>query len=299
MFGRRKFLGAAAGLAIAALGDSCSASNAEGSAPSRSARPVIPRIGMGSWRTFDVGNDAAAIDRCTEILRRFFAGGGRFIDSSPMYGSSQAVIGECLRRLAQPDFFGADKVWTSGRNSGTSQIAATVHRWQLDRLHLLQVHNLVDWQTQLQTLFAMKAAGQVSYVGITSYDGIAYDDIESIMRIEPVDFVQLSYNIADRRAESRILPLARELGISVVANRPFQEGLLFQTTALRQLPAIAREISVESWAAFMLKYIISHPDISVAIPATSNPVHMRENMMALVGPMPDMAMREKMRESFG
>jgi diketogulonate reductase-like aldo/keto reductase len=298
MLDRRKLLGAVAGLAITALSDSCASSDSGGEAARRLTKPAIPKIGMGSWRTFDVGIDAAAIDRCTEILRRFFAAGGTFIDSSPMYGSSQAVIGECLRRLSDPAIFGADKVWTSGQDDGVTQISETLRRWQRDRLDLLQVHNLVDWRTQLQTLFAMKAAGRVKYVGITSYDGIGYDEMERVMRAEPVDFVQLSYNIADPRAENRILPLARDLNISVVANRPFQEGVLFRTIGSRELPPIAHEVGAKSWAVFMLKYVISHPDISVAIPATSKPDHMAENMMAMSGPTPDMTTRAKMRRAF-
>ncbi|MEO9469274.1 MAG: aldo/keto reductase [Parasphingorhabdus sp.] len=265
----------------------------------RSSKKVIPPIGMGSWRTFDVGPDPEARKVRAEILRVFFACGGRMIDSSPMYGRSQAVIGEALQKIGNPSsLFAADKVWTSGERQGREQIEQTTSRWQIPKLDLLQVHNLLDWETQLETLFQLKASGRLRYVGITSYDGLQYDMLEKIMTEHPIDFVQLSYNISDRRAENRLLPLALERGISVIANRPFQEGRLIEKTRTRSMPSSAKDIESDSWAQYMLQYIASHPAVTVTIPATSRVDHMRENISVLHKPVPDQALREKMAREF-
>jgi diketogulonate reductase-like aldo/keto reductase len=259
----------------------------------------LPAIGMGSWLTFDVGSDSAALAARTEVLSAFFAAGGRLIDSSPMYGSSQAVIGAALDRLRRPAaLFAADKVWTRGEGEGRAQIKRSRERWRVERFDLLQVHNLLDWRTQLETLFAMKADGRLRYVGITSYDGIAYDEVEAIMRRRPIDFVQISYNLADRRAEARLLPLAADRGIGVVVNRPFQEGRLMEATRRRPLPALAREVHAANWAQYLLKFIVAHPAVTVAIPATRQVAHMRENMGALAGPMPDTTQRRAMAVAY-
>lgn len=265
----------------------------------RSPKETIPPIGMGSWRTFDVGPDPEARKVRAEILRVFFACGGRMIDSSPMYGRSQAVIGEALQKIGNPtSLFAADKVWTSGAIEGREQIEQTKIRWQLPKLDLLQVHNLVDWETQLETLFELKAAAQLRHVGITSYDGLNYHMLEQIMVRHPIDFVQFSYNIADRRAEKRLLPLAKERGISVIINRPFQEGGLIDQTRGRPLPLSASEVGSDSWAQYMLQFIVSHPAVTVTIPATSRVDHMRENIAVLHKPLPDEAMREQMAKEF-
>lgn len=259
----------------------------------------LSAIGMGSWLTFDVGSDQQARAQRTQVLRTFFAMGGAVIDSSPMYGSSQAVIGDGLRRLNRPEaLFSADKVWIQGGRNGPPQIAETQRRWGIDRFDLLQVHNLVSWRAHLETLLAMKAENRLRYVGITSYSGLRSDQIETIMRQFPIDFIQITYNLADREAENRLLPLAREKGIAVIANRPFRQGALIDSVQRHPLPAFASEIQANNWAQFLLKFIISHPAITVAIPATRRVDHMRENMGALSGGLPDESFRGRMVRAF-
>ncbi len=260
---------------------------------------TIPAIGMGSWLTFNVGDNETLRAQRTQVLETFFAMGGAVVDSSPMYGSSQSVIGDALTRLGRPDaLFAADKVWISGGENGPEQIDQTRGRWGVDQFDLLQVHNLVSWRAHLETLFAMKAEGRLRYVGVTSYAGIRYDQIERIMRDHPLDFIQVTYNLADREAEQRLLPLAQEKGIAVIANRPFREGALIDSVMRRPLPGIAAEIGAKNWAQFLLKFIISHPALTVAIPATRRVDHMIENMGALTGPMPDEAFRRRMVGAF-
>ncbi len=259
----------------------------------------LPALGMGSWRTFDVGEDAAARRARTDVLAAFFEAGGRLIDSSPMYGSSQAVIGAALRSLGRTkDCFAADKVWTPNGEDGPSQIADTRSRWGVEAFDLLQVHNLVGWRPHLETLFAMKADGRLRHVGVTTYAGLRHAEVEAIMKSQPIDFVQLTYNIADRDAEQRLLPLALERKIAVIANRPFREGGLFSRVAAKPMPSIAAEIGAESWAQFMLKFVISHAALTCAIPATRRVDHMRENMAALAGPAPDAELRRRMASAF-
>lgn len=256
---------------------------------------ALPVIGLGSWITFNVGNDRAARAECTEVMRQFFAAGGRVIDSSPMYGSAQPVIGEGLRTLGMPkQVFAADKVWTASRENGPAQIDTSRRHWQIAQFDLLQVHNLLAWEAHLPMLFAMKQAGKLRYVGITTSEGRRHAEFERIMRNQPLDFIQVTYNILDREVENRILPLARERGIAVIANRPFRQGELIQAVKRHPLPAWAAEIDCANWAQFLLKFIVSHPAITCAIPATSNPAHLRENMGAARGRLPDEAMRQRM-----
>ncbi|WP_341916512.1 aldo/keto reductase [Polaromonas sp. YR568] len=263
--------------------------------PIPSSGEQIPVVGLGSWITFNVGNDRAARDQCTEVMRQFFAAGGKLIDSSPMYGSSQGVIGESLQKLqAQSKVFSAEKVWTS--SDGAAQIEASRKFWQVPRFDLLQVHNLLAWEKQLPLLQAMKAAGQLRYVGITTSEGRRHAEFEAIMRSQRLDFIQLSYNLLDREAEQRLLPLARERGIAVLVNRPFREGALLRQLQRHPLPAWAGEIDCTSWAQLALKFIVSHPAVTCAIPATSNPAHLRENMGAAYGRLPDAALRQRMAE---
>lgn len=259
---------------------------------------VVPAIGMGTWLTFDVGSDETLRAQRTEVLRTFFSMGGAVIDSSPMYRSSQAVVGEALSRLDRPSqLFAADKVWVSGGDNGPGQINETRARWGVDQFDLLQVHNLVSWRAHLETLFEMKAAGALRYVGVTSYAGLRYDQIEQIMRDHPIDFIQVTYNLADREADRRLLPFALEKGIAVIANRPFREGALINALMRRPLPAIAEEIGAKNWAQFLLKFIISYSAITATIPATRRIDHMIENMGALMGPVPDAALRQRMIEA--
>ncbi len=255
----------------------------------------IPVVGLGSWITFNVGKDTAARAQSAEVMRQFFAAGGKLIDSSPMYGSSQGVIGEALQKLqAQSKVFSAEKVWTS--SDGAAQIEASRKFWQVPRFDLLQVHNLLAWEKQLALLQAMKAAGQLRYVGITTSEGRRHSEFEAVMRSQRIDFVQLSYNLLDREAEQRLLPLARERGIAVLVNRPFREGALLRQLQRHPLPAWAAEIDCTNWAQMALKFIVSHPAVTCAIPATSNPAHLRENMGASRGRLPDAALRTRMAD---
>lgn len=263
--------------------------------PIPSSGEQIPVVGLGSWITFNVGNDTAARAQSAEVMRDFFAAGGKLIDSSPMYGSSQGVIGEALQKLkTQSRVFSAEKVWTS--SDGAAQIEASRKLWQVPRFDLLQVHNLLAWEKQLALLQAMKAAGQLRYVGITTSEGRRHSEFEQIMRSQRIDFVQLSYNLLDREAEQRLLPLARERGISVLVNRPFREGALLRQLQRHPLPGWAAEIDCSTWAQVALKFVVSHPAVTCAIPATSNPAHLRENMGAARGRLPDAALRQRMAD---
>jgi diketogulonate reductase-like aldo/keto reductase len=253
----------------------------------------LPLVGLGSWITFNVGNDKQARGSCAEVMRAFFAAGGRMIDSSPMYGSSQGVIGDGLKTIGNAKVFSADKVWISSGARGPAQIEASRKYWGVPKFDLLQVHNLLAWEEHLRTLFAMKAAGQVRYVGITTSEGRRHGDLEKIMRAHPLDFVQLSYNILDREAENRMLPLARERGIAVIVNRPFREGDLIRTIMRKPLPPVAAEIGATSWAQLILKFIISHPAVTCVIPATTRVDHVQENLGAARDPLPDAAIRAR------
>ncbi|NDW04283.1 aldo/keto reductase [Jiella pacifica] len=259
----------------------------------------LPVVGMGTWITFNVGNDSDALAERTAVMKAFFGAGGAVIDSSPMYGSSQATVGHGLEQLGIPDrLFAADKVWTSDVSDGQAQIEATRQHWGVDRFGLMQVHNLLGWPGHLETLQALKEEGLVGHIGITTSHGRRHDDIEEIMARQPIDFVQLTYNIADREPERRLLPLASERGIAVVANRPFQRGALIEATRGAPLPGFAAEIGAETWPKFLLKFIVSHPALTVAIPATRSVDHVRENMAAARGPLPDAEMRRQMADHF-
>jgi diketogulonate reductase-like aldo/keto reductase len=261
---------------------------------------ALPVVGLGSWITFNVGNDPVARAACAEVMRAFFEAGGRLIDSSPMYGSSQKVIGEGLSKLGKSSaVFSAEKVWIASGARGPAQIEVSRQSWGVPRFDLLQVHNLLAWEAHLQTLFNMKSAGQVRYVGITTSEGRRHREIEQIMRAHPIDFVQVTYNVLDREVESRILPLALDRGIAVIVNRPFREGELTRKLAGRPLPAWAREIECASWAQIILKFIVSHPAVTCAIPATTRVDHVQENLAAAAGVLPDGTMRSRMVAHFG
>ena len=254
----------------------------------------LPLVGLGSSITFNVGDDVAARNASAEVMRAFFRDGGRLIDSSPMYGSSQEVIGYGLHKLGGPkEVFSADKVWIPSGERGPAQIEESRKHWGVPKFDLLQVHNLVSWEDHLKTLFAMKAAGRLRYVGITTSDGRRHADIERVMASQPIDFVQVSYNALDREVEDRILPLARERKIAVLANRPFRQGSLIRAVDRHPLPAWAREVDCANWAQLLLKFIVSHPAVTCAIPATSRVDHVRENVGASYGRLPDEAMRRR------
>jgi diketogulonate reductase-like aldo/keto reductase len=255
---------------------------------------ALPLVGLGSWITFNVGNDREARQSCANVMRAFFESGGHLIDSSPMYGSSQPVIGDGLKKIAPSNLFSADKVWISSGARGPAQIEASRQFWGVPKFDLLQVHNLLNWEEHLRTLFAMKAAGQLRYVGITTSEGRRHGDVEKIMANQPIDFVQVSYNVLDREVENRILPLARERKIAVVINRPFREGDLVKTIMRKPLPPFAAEVGATSWAQLILKFIISHPAVTCAIPATTRVDHARENLAAARDPLPDAAWRARL-----
>jgi len=294
--GRRAFLGSLAGSAAALLLAPCNA-HAQQRLITRavaSTGEALPVVGLGSWITFNVGDDRVARDECADVMRAFFDSGGRMIDSSPMYGSSQQVIGYGLRKLGMPPtLFSADKVWIASGAKGAAQVEESRTRWTVPKFDLLQVHNLLSWQDHLPLLFAMKAAGRLRYVGITTSEGRRHADIEAVMRAHPLDFVQITYNAVDRDVEARILPLARERGVAVIVNRPFRQGALIHATRAAKLPSFAADIGCASWAALLLKFVVAHPVVTCAIPATTRVAHARENMAVARGPLPDEAMRQR------
>ena len=272
-----------------------------GVAPSPLERPIpsggekIPAVGLGTWRTFDVGASATERAPLKDVLQRFAELGGRVVDSSPMYGAAESVVGDLATDLAITDtLFLATKVWTSGRDTGVAQMEQSLRRLRRQRLDLMQIHNLLDWRTHLRTLREWKAAGRVRYVGVTHYTSSAYDELERVLRGEPLDFVQVNYSLGEREAERRILPLARDRGVAVLANRPFSEGNLFQRVRGQALPGWAAELDCESWAQFFLKWILAHSAVTCVIPATSRPQHLVDNMKAGTGSLPDAATRERM-----
>jgi diketogulonate reductase-like aldo/keto reductase len=299
---RRRILGAAAGLALVAGFRTGAQADPAASVLTRripSSGEALPAIGMGSWLTFDVGDDGSARAVRLRVLEAFFQKGGSLVDSSPMYGSSEEVIGWCLERLgAGKPLFSATKVWTYGRRVGVDSMERSRSLWGVPRFDLMQVHNLLDWESHLETLKSMKAEGRLRHIGITTSHGRRHDEMERVMLREPLDFVQFTYNIEDREAERRLLPLAAERGIAVIVNRPFQRGALFDRVAGKPLPGWATEFGAANWAQFFLKFAISHPAVTCAIPATSRVDHMLENMGTLGGRLPEADERRRMIEHF-
>jgi diketogulonate reductase-like aldo/keto reductase len=296
---RRQLLAAglaAAGVSIVPLRAGRSrAASALLTKPIPSTGEQLPAVGLGTWITFNVGDDPELKDECAGVMAAFFEAGGRLIDSSPMYGSSQPTIGYGLQKLGHPKgLFSADKVWISNPAGGPGQIAQSRSYWTVPRFDLLQIHNLVSWEVHLPMLLEMKAAGRLRYVGITTSEGRRHDEVERIMASQPIDFVQVTYNIIDREIEQRILPLAQERGIGVIVNRPFQEGHLIRRMERHPLPDWAGKVGASSWAQLILKFIISQPTVTCAIPATSRIDHVRENMAAATEPLPDKALRQRL-----
>lgn len=254
----------------------------------------IPVVGLGSWITFNVGNDKQLLDQRTEVIRVFFDGGGRLVDSSPMYGSSQDTIGYALERLDYPDqLLSAEKVWTSYPDNGLEQIEESRREWGVEGFDLVQVHNLMAWEAHLETLFQMKSDGRLKYVGITTSHGLRHGQIEQIMQRYPIDFVQLTYNVLDREPESRLLPLAQEREIGIIVNRPYRQGALIRRFEGSPLPVWLPETGATNWAQFLLKFTISHPAVTCAIPATTRVAHVRENLACMEGPIPDPKLRQR------
>ena len=271
-----------------------------GAASPMLARPIpssgetIPAVGLGTWRTFDVGADAAARTPLREVLQRFVDLGGRVVDSSPMYGAAESVVGDLAASLGLGDrLFLATKVWTSGRPAGIAQLEQSLRRLRAGRLDLMQIHNLLDWRTHLRTLRDEQQAGRLRYVGVTHYTASAYDELERVLRSERLDFVQVNYSLGEREAERRILPLARDRGIAVLANRPFAAGDLFRRVRSEPLPPWTAELGCESWAQVFLKWILADPVVTCVMPATSRVQHLAANMRAGLGPLPDEAERAR------
>jgi diketogulonate reductase-like aldo/keto reductase len=305
---RRQFLKylAISGASLSSVLDAQAALSIDPSDLSRHYRVIpssgekIPAIGLGSWLTFAIDvDDEQELDKRIAILREFLSNGGGMIDSSPMYGVAQEVIGKGLKRIGldsdlQKDLFSATKVWTTGDRQGFIQMEESRALWGLGCLDLMQVHNLLDWETHLPTLQTMKQQGTIRYVGVTTSHGRRHDELEHILRTQELDFVQFTYNMVDREAEQRLLPLAQDRGVAVIINRPFQRGGLFDRFERHPLPEWASEIDCKNWAQFFLKFIISHPSVTCAIPATSQLVHLKENIEAGYGLLPDAAMRKRM-----
>jgi len=257
---------------------------------------TIPVIGLGTWQTFDAGASAAARAPLREVLALL---DGNMVDSSPMYGAAESVVGDLLADLGMRSrIFLATKVWTSGQAEGIRQIEQSFRRLRAERLDLVQVHNLVDVATHAKTLQDMKAQGRLRYIGITHYTSSAYREVERALKIAPWDFLQINYSLSEREAEERILPLARESKVAVIINRPFGSGSLFRTTRGKPLPPFAADLGIATWAQFFLKWIVSHPAVTCAIPATSKPTHMEDNLGAGQGPLPDDKQRKLMAGFF-
>jgi diketogulonate reductase-like aldo/keto reductase len=301
-FGRRRFLQGLSGMAgLAALPPGLAAAVAPGihtrSIPASGQR--IPVIGLGSAYTFDVAEAGGGQQNVTGIMQAFFDLGGGMLDSSPMYGRAETRIGKALAAIDNHQgLFSATKVWIPGRTPGVLQMEHSLELWGLESFDLIHVHNLVDWEIHLPWLREWKQAGRVRHVGVTTSHGRRHEELENILRAEDLDFVQFTYNVKKRVAEQRLLPLCRDRGIAVVVNRPFERGGLFRDVRGRPLPAWAAEIDCANWAQFFLKFIVSHPDVTCAIPATTNIDHLRENMGALHGRLPHAEMRRRMAAHF-
>lgn len=295
---RRTVLRALASLpviAVAGGGPATAASGSKLTRPIPSTGEHVPVVGMGTWITFNVGEDTALRNQRVKVLQTFFDLGGAVIDSSPMYGSSEEVVGYCLERIPNANgLFSATKVWTWQTALGERQMADSRRLWGVDRFDLMQVHNLLNWEEHLEILLAHKEAGRIRYIGVTTSHGSRHETLEKVMTEQPIDFVQFTYNILDREAERRLLPLAAERGLGVIVNRPFRRKQLFHLFEHHPLPPWAAEFDCVNWAQFFLKFIVSHPAVTCAIPATSRVDHMRENMGALYGRLPGPEMRKRM-----
>jgi diketogulonate reductase-like aldo/keto reductase len=259
----------------------------------------IPVIGMGTSRTFDVEDNPAILTKLGQVLQVFFDNGGAVIDSSPMYGSSEMVVGNLLKTIPNKDkLFAATKVWTYGKQSGIDQMRQSIQRMGVGVMDLMQIHNLRDWKIHLPTLRQWKEEGKIRYIGITTSHGRSHSELMQIMRTEELDFVQFTYNIGNREVEDSLLPLAAERGVATLINRPYQRGSLFRTVKGQALPEWAKEFDCASWGQFFLKFVVSHPAVTCVIPATSKVHHMADNMAANFGKLPSPAMRKRMLDYF-
>lgn len=255
----------------------------------------LPIVGVGTWQTFDIGSERAELDKRKEVLRTLFAAGGRVIDSSPMYGRAEAVVGSLLAEMNAHDrAFLATKVWTTGEAAGIAQMNTSFSKLQMSTIDLMQIHNLVDWRTHLRTLRAWKEQKRLRYIGITHYTVPSLEELAAIIRAERIDFVQCAYSINVRNAESRLLPFAAEKGVAVLVNQPFDSGSLFRKIRGKVLPDWASEFDCASWGQFFLKFILGHPAVTCVIPGTAKPEHARDNVAAGMGRLPDENQRKRM-----
>ena len=267
--------------------------------PIPSSGELLPVMGMGTSRTFDSPADPQSLAELSSVMQAFFDGGGTVIDSSPMYGNAESRVGDVLRAMEErPAVFAATKVWTEGRDEGIAQMEESARRMNVEVFDLIAVHNLVDWETQLNTLKRWKDAGKVRYIGITTSHGRNHPELLEIMRSEPLDFVQFSYNIDNRVAEERLLPLAADRGIATMINRPYQRGALFTKSRGAELPDVAADLDCTTWGQFYLKFILGHPAVTCIIPATAKVHHMEDNMQANFGSVPDAGQRAEMLRVF-
>ncbi|MAT91936.1 MAG: aldo/keto reductase [Halioglobus sp.] len=256
---------------------------------------LLPAVGMGTSRTFDTDDDPQSLANLRAVMQAFVDGGGSVIDSSPMYGRAESRVGDVLRAMQPPPkLFAATKVWVKGKDKGIAQMQESARRMNVERFDLIAVHNLKDWKTHLATLREWKEQGKVRYIGITTSHGRDHDDFMQVMKREPLDFVQFSYNIEDRETENKLLPLAADRGIATMINRPYQRGSLFGEVRGVPLPALAGELGCASWGQFFLKFILAHPAVTCIIPATAKVEHMADNMGANFGPVPDAGQRAEM-----
>ncbi len=256
---------------------------------------LLPAVGVGTWQTFDVGPADPARAELQEVLRLLAEGGGSVVDSSPMYGEAERVVGDLATKLGIRDrLFYATKVWTTGREAGIRQMEDSFRLMRTKRMDLMQVHNLLDLGHHMLTLREWKASGKIRYLGITHYHSGAYDELERLIKTKEYDFVQFNYSIEEREAEARLLPLCAETGTAVLVNRPFSQGGLFGKVRGKPLPQWAAEFNCTSWAQYFLKYILSHPAVTCAIPGTSRVVHLKDNLQAGTGRLPDQVLRRRM-----
>ncbi len=259
-----------------------------------SSTETLPVIGLGTSRTFDVSQSERQLN-LLPVLDAFFANAGAVIDSSPMYGAAEETVGNLLDKLERPEsLFSATKVWTDGKQAGIEQMQESMKLWGLDAFDLMQVHNLRDWQRHLSTLRDWKEQGKIRYIGITTSHNRFHEELAEILKTENLDFVQFSYNIENRISEESLLPIAEEKGVAVLINRPFKRGDLFRKVKGREIPEWAKEIGINSWGQFFLKFVVSHPAVTCAIPATSKASHALDNMQAGFGVLPDPATRQRM-----
>jgi len=261
---------------------------------------LIPVVGVGTWQTFDVGAEAPERAELKEVLRLLAGPGGAVVDSSPMYGAAESVVGDLTAELGlRAKLFFATKVWTNGREAGIRQMESSLRLMRTRRMDLMQVHNVQDVSVHAKTLREWKDADRIRYAGITHYHAGAYGELERLVKTPEWDFVQFNYSMAEREAESRLLPLCAEMGVAVIVNRPFSHGGLFPRVKGKQLPAWAAEFDCSSWAQFFLKYLLAHPAVTCAIPGTSRVAHLKDNLQAGVGRLPDAATRRRMVEYLG